>query len=215
MFTPSNPKLTRFVKFLVDLLFWLLAGASVLLLLWIALSPLLFMMTDIAFTASVPVAIGVGEEPRFDVEVAEPAVKGIRAAFVDEAQGTLRLETTNWRYVLTSNLAKLITAIGLAYAFYLLRAILQATIDGDPFSAENCTRVRRLGYLVLLVALISAAVDYIAANNMLSQLMLTNPALSPPSPFNAEVILVSLLILVLAQVWSYGLELERDRALTI
>lgn len=215
MFTPQNPKLTHFAKFFVDLVFWLLFGASVFLVIWIALSPLLLTTIDIAITASVPVAIGSGEEPRSDVDIAGSTAKGIRAAFVDEAQGTLRLETTNWRYVLTSNLAKLITAIGLTYLFYLLRSILRTTIEGDPFSAENCTRVRRVGYLVLLVALLSAAVNYIAAYNILGQLMVTNPGLSTPSPFNAEVILASLLILVLAQVWSYGLELERDRALTV
>lgn len=35
------------------------------------------------------------------------------------------------------------------------------------------------------------------------------------SLFNIEFILVSLLILLLAQVWSYGLELKRDQELTI
>jgi len=40
-------------------------------------------------------------------------------------------------------------------------------------------------------------------------------ALSPGPTFNAEVILGSLLVLLLAYVWSYGLDLERERALTI
>ena len=50
---------------------------------------------------------------------------------------------------------------------------------------------------------------------ILNQLPTAQPALSLPSPFRAEIILTSLLILILAQVWSYGLELERDQALTI
>jgi hypothetical protein len=215
MFTPQNPKLSRFVKFVVDLIFWLLVGAGIFLVLWIVLTPLLVYAVDIPITASVPVAIGLGDEPQFGIEVVGSNAKGIRNAFVDQAQGTLRLETTNWRYILTSNLAKLITAIGLAYTFYLLRAILRSIIEGDPFSPENCSRVRRVGYLVLLVALLRATVEYFAANEILNQLAVTNPPLSTPSPFNAEILLVSLLILVLAQVWSYGLELEHDRALTV
>jgi hypothetical protein len=215
MFTPLNPKLTRFVKFVVDLIFWLLVGAGVILVLWIALTPLLLNTTDILISASVPVAIGLGDEPQLGVEVAGSAAKGIQNAFVDQAQGTLRLETTNWHYILTSNLAKLLTAIGLAYTFHLLRAILRSTLNGDPFSPDNCTRVRRVGYLVLLVTLFRAVVEYLAADIILNQLAVTTPPLSTPSPFNAEVILVSLLILVLAQIWSYGLELERDRALTV
>ena len=215
MFIPTNPKLTRFVKVLVDLIFWLLVGACAFLVLWSALAPLLIEVIGIPITASVPVAIGVGEEPQFDVVLAGSEAKGIGAAFVDQAQGTLRLETTNWRYLLISNLAKLLTAVGLAYAFYLLRSILQTTIAGDPFSLQNGQRVRRLGYTVLLIALLRAAAEYFAADVILTQLAVTAPPLSTPSPFNSEVILVSLLILVLAQVWGYGLELERDRALTV
>ena len=215
MFSPSNPKLIRSVKFLVDLLFWLLVGAGLFLVLWSALAPWLLKTENIVLSASVPVAIGLGDEPRIGVEVAGSAAKGINAAYVEQAQGTLRLEMTTWYYILISNLAKLITAVGLAYVFHLLGAILKSTLDGDPFSPENCTLVRRVGIWVLVVALLRAAVDYFAASAILNWLAITSPPLSPPSPFNAEVILFSLLILVLAQVWGYGLELERDRALTI
>ncbi|MFV1859453.1 MAG: hypothetical protein ACC647_08890 [Anaerolineales bacterium] len=48
-----------------------------------------------------------------------------------------------------------------------------------------------------------------------NRLPTTVPALSPGPTFNAEVILGSLLVLLLAYVWSYGLDLERERALTI
>jgi hypothetical protein len=75
--------------------------------------------------------------------------------------------------------------------------------------------MRRIGYSVLIVAFVKAAAEYFAASEILNQLTITRPALSLPSPFDAEVILASLLILVLAQVWSYGLDLEREKALTI
>ena len=123
--------------------------------------------------------------------------------------------TKNWSFILVSNLAKLLTAIGLAYVVYLLRIVLQAIIQGDPFTDENVIRVRRIGYAVLVVGFLRATVEYFAAREILNQLTIVKPALSLPSPFNSEVILANLLILVLAQVWSYGLELERDKALTI
>lgn len=211
----KNSKLIPVAKTLVDVIYWLLVGVCVFLILWIALSPLIMMGGDIPITASVPVAIGSGGEPQFEVGVANAKAKEINAAFVDEAHGTLRLETFNWFFVFTSNLAKLLTAIGLAYVFYLLRLMLQVINQGDPFAPENSARIRRIGYMVLFVGFLRPTVEYIAASLILNQLTITEPALSQPSPFKAEVILASTLILILAQVWSYGMELERDRALTI
>jgi hypothetical protein len=199
----------------VDLIYYLLAGASVLLALWIALSPLVMKAFDIPITASVPESIGADPEPRISVEVAGSAANGINAAFVDEAQGILRLETTNWAFIATSNLAKLLTAIGLAYVFYLLRTILQAILQGDPFMQDNVARMRKMGFAVLLVGFLRPTVEYLAAWSILNQSSSIEPLLSLPSPFQVGVILVSLLIFILAQVWSYGLEIERDRALTI
>jgi hypothetical protein len=203
------------VKILLDVILGLLVVASIFLVLWIALSPLILNMSDIAITSSVPVAIGSGDEPQFEVKVAGAVAKGIQAAYVDGAQGTLRLETTDWSIIFISNLAKLLTAIGLAYVVYLIRSVLQAILKGNPFAPENTVRIRRIGYLVLLVGFLKALVEYIAAREILNKLTIVEPTLSLPSPFEAEVILASLLILVLAQVWSYGMELERDRALTI
>ncbi|MCK4897391.1 MAG: DUF2975 domain-containing protein [Anaerolineales bacterium] len=215
MSTSNNKRLIRVTKFVVDLIFFLLVGVSIFLALWIALSPLILKATDAPITASVPVAIGAGFEPQISVEVAGSETKGISAAFVDEAQGILRLETTNWTFIAISNLAKLLTAIGLAYVFYLLRAILQAIKQGDPFVQDNVIRMRRMGWAVLIVGFLRPTVEYFATWTILNQLTIVEPPLSLPSPFQSEVILASLLILILAQVWSYGLKIERDSALTI
>jgi hypothetical protein len=215
MSTSNNKRLIRVTKFVVDLIFFLLVGVSIFLALWIALSPLILKATDAPIIASVPVAIGAGFEPQISVEVAGSETKGISAAFVDEAQGILRLETTNWTFIAISNLAKLLTAIGLAYVFYLLRAILQAIKQGDPFVQDNVIRMRRMGWAVLIVGFLRPTVEYFATWTILNQLTIVEPPLSLPSPFQSEVILASLLILILAQVWSYGLKIERDSALTI
>ncbi|NIS80200.1 MAG: hypothetical protein GTO14_08315 [Anaerolineales bacterium] len=211
----KNLRLIRFVKGLLDFLFGLLIFAIMALVLWTALSPLIIGKGGNIGTATVPVTIGVGEEPQFEVSFSSPAKDEIRAAFVEEAEGTLRLETTNFILVLMANAAKLISGIGLAYVFYLLRAVVQATLDGNPFAAENGPRLRRLGYVVLLVGFLNPLVQYIAASEVLNRLPVALPALNPGPTLNAEIILVSLLILILAHIWSYGLELERDKALTI
>jgi hypothetical protein len=215
MSTTLNSRLPRTVKVILDIIFWLLVIVTTFLVLWIAFAPFLLKTDGIVITSSVPVAIGSGAEPRFDVEIAGAEAQGIEYAFVDEAQGTLRLETTDWYLIFISNLGKLIAALGLLYIVNLLRTLLNAILQGEIFTQGNAILVRRIGYAVLIVGLLQAAAEYFAAREVLRQLTITRPPLSLPEPFEAGVILASLLILVLAQIWSYGLELEREQALTI
>jgi hypothetical protein len=210
----TNSKLPRFVKGLLDFIYGLLIIVCVFLILMIALAPLIMSKSEAVFTVSVPVGLGSGEDYRFDVQVTDSLAKGIRAASVSEAGGTLRLETDNWVYLFYGYLRKFLLALGLLYIFRLLRAVMQDILQGDPFSAHNSVRIRRLGFAVLLLAFLIPTIEYMTAREILRGLQI-QPALSQPSLFDAVYILISLLILVLAQVWSFGLELKRDQALTI
>jgi hypothetical protein len=215
MTTTKNLKLARFVKGLLDFLFGLLIIASVILVLWMVAVPLISNQADPVGTASVPVRIGRGEEPQFDIAFTSSPEDSIGAAFVDEAEGTLRLETNSVLLILIANSAKLVIGIGMAYVVNLLRSVVQAVLDGDPFALGNAQRIRRLGFAVLLIGLVQDAVQYLAANEILNRLPPAIPTLQPGPTFSAELILASLLILLLAHIWSYGLDLERERALTI
>ena len=214
MSTKTNPKLPHIVKTLLDIIFGLLVFGSIALALLIVLSPMILNGAGIPLTASVSVGIGPADAQRFDLQVGDAAAQGIQNAFVDQAQGILRLETDRWSYIFFSYFGKLLIALGLTYTFYLLRAVLNDILQDDPFSPENITRIRRIGAMVLAIGFIRPLIEYIAANEILRGLQI-DPILSTPAPFKAEFILSGLLILLLAQVWSYGLELKRDQELTI
>jgi hypothetical protein len=202
------------IKAVLDIIFGLLVFSCIALVLLIVLSPLILKGADIPLTASVQVGIGSPDEQRFEVQIVNSADIGIRNAFVDQAQGSLRLESLNWKYTFYSYSSTFMIAIGLAYSFYLLRSVLHDIMQGDPFSQKNTQRIRRIGYLVLLLGFARPTIEYIAAKQILRELVV-EPSLSVPALFNVEFILVSLLILLLGQVWSYGLELQRDQELTI
>lgn len=214
MSVQKNFKLIRFVKGLLDLIHGLLIIVCVLLVLVIALAPLIMNNTEAVFTASVPVGLGSGDDYRFEVQVTDGQANGIRAASVSEAGGILRLETDNWVYLFYGYLWRILLALGLLYILRTLRAVLEDILQGDPFSTDNSVRIRKLGYAVLLLAFLIPSIEYLTAKEILRGLQI-QPELSVPSLFDAGYILISLLMLVLAQVWSYGLELKRDQALTI
>jgi hypothetical protein len=203
------------VKVLLDIVYGLLVGGSVILIILILITILRPVGSGLPLTASVPVAVGLGDDPSLPVEIGGAGAQGIRAAFVDETEGMLRLETTSWRFVLIGYSAQLLAVIGLAYVFYLLRTVFQTILKGETFMAGNTRQIHRVGYTVLLLGFLRPAVEYLAAKEILEQVRIVEPALRPPSSFRIEVILAGLLILVLAQIWRYGSVLEREQALTI
>jgi hypothetical protein len=210
-----NLRFARFVKAILDIAFAAMVFACVGLVLWIIFSPLIVNQTDVIGSASVPVLIGSGEEPQFEVFPINQTKDDVHASFVEDAEGTLRLETSSIFLILIANATKLIVGIGLAYIFNLLRGILQNILDGHPFTSGNALRIRRLGYGVLLMGILRPLVEHIAATEILNRLQDTSPTLTPGPTFNIEVILFSLLILLLAYIWDYGLELAQDSALTV
>lgn len=208
-------RLATAVKIVLDAILTLLIGGSAFLLLWIVIAPWIQDQLGIWISTSFPVTVGMGSPSMLEIQfISSPNGVNI-PTFVEGAQGALRLETTRWNFFLISNLAKLLTALGVAIPIYLLRQVLKSIVEGNPFEEANVKRIRWIGYLILLVGFLRAPIEYFSAEAILKQLPASEPMLGPPSPFNAEIILASLLVLVLAQVWSYGLELERDKALTI
>ena len=215
MYTGKDLRLGRFLKKLLDFLYGALVTICVLLVLWSVLAPVIIRQTHITAAASVPVQLGSGDGSRLEVLINNSADDGVQASFIEEAKGTLQLETASFYFILIANAAKLVVGVGLAYVFNLLRKILQNILDGDPFAAENGQRIRRLGNAVLILAFIRPISEYIATAEILKRLAPTSPALMPGAQVNVETILISLLILLLSYVWNYGLELERDKALTV
>ena len=215
MSSTKDLRLARFVKTLLDFIYGLLIFACVSLVLWVALSPVIFNQVGFQGTASVPVTLVTGDEPQFDVSFNGSTQDTIQRAFVEEAYGTLRLETSSFYLIFIANAAKLVTGIGLIYVIYQLRKVVQTILDGDPFAPENAPRIRRIGYWILALGFLHPFVGYIAAAEIINHLPTASPVLNPGKPFASEVLLTTLLILLLAHIWSYGLELERDQELTI
>jgi putative transcriptional regulator len=215
MHSTQNLRPIRTVKRILDVIYALLVGACICLIVWIAVSPFLLQRHGIPGSSTVPVALGEGDEPILPLTFTAP-VPGVEPPIaVEDAHGELRIESVAWDFLIVSNLAKLVTAVGLAYIVYRLRTMPQAILDGKAFGAGAVRAIRRIGYAALILSIARAAAEYSAAAYFLDRLPSVTLPLSLPSPFEAETILASLLILILAEVWSCGAELERDQAFTV
>jgi hypothetical protein len=216
MSTQKKNTLQKLIKIFLDLTFGLLVLVIAVLVIWMALSPFLAQRLDVLGTVSIPVRVGSGDLPSLEVTFLHSSPRLLQGAVLEEARGTLRVETDSPLLIALANGAKLVTAVGLAYIINLLRRMLRNVMQGQPFSSQNSRLIRRLGYAVLLVGLGSASADGMAAQEILHMLPGTSPALQAGSTIEPGLaILTSVFIFLLAQIWSYGLELEEERELTV
>lgn len=206
-----NLKYARFIKTILDIIFGALIVACVVLVVWILASPLLMGRLGSLGTASMLVRIELPNEDPVEVSTGE---SGISTVFIDDAEGTLFIETSNVMLVLVANLAKLFVGLGLVYVFKLLRSILKNIMNKTPFMLENTQFLYRLGYALLAITIFRPLIEYFAAKEILRNVQYTI-SLQPGFHLDLVTILVSLLILLLAFIWRYGLELEQDQALTV
>ena len=216
MNTKKKPNLPKAIKIILDLIYGLLLFAIVGLVIWIAVAPSLITTKGIGGTASIPVSLGSDELSSLELEFETAPALDIRGAWIDEARGTLRMETGSSWLVLLTNGSKLVLAVGLAYIFHILRRVMGSVLAGDPFQEQNSQLIRRLGYSFLAVGFGSSIVEGLAAQAILTRLPGTVPALRVAARFDPRIMIgTALLIFLLSQIWTYGLELEQDRALTV
>lgn len=213
----ERPKqLSRFIKVLLDVIYGMLILVIASLVIWMVLSPILANLTNTPGSVSIPVSLGTGDIPRLDVSLVEDPGFSINDISVEDANGILRVETTNPFLVILANSSKLLLAIGLAYMFYQLRKVVQTIQDGNTFSGENIQAIRKLGYAVLVVGFGSGIIEGIVAWEIINLLPATVPVLQAQATFDSRLVLgTALFIFLLVQIWSYGYQLEREQELTI
>ncbi|NIM48361.1 MAG: DUF2975 domain-containing protein [Gemmatimonadales bacterium] len=212
----SPPKLVtaRIVKFWFDIVFFVGLTFGGLLALWLLLSPLTVSSSETPSDAAIPVAIGAGSiRPVLPLDAeASTAISNLR---ILEGKGELRFQTTSWTIHFATNLVWLLVIAVVTYVVYLLRSILRTVIADQPFAAANISRLRIIGLILIGTGILFPIVQYLAARMVLNRIDVQGVALSPPLEFGGQAILGGLLILVLATIFRYGTQLEKDQSLTV
>jgi hypothetical protein len=208
----------RVVKVWLDIVLALCAAGLGLLILW------LLLMSSHAVRhggtdAAVVVAIGSHSlVPRMPLELAAAPPGGdsdfLRATLV-HGYGELRTVTTDWGLHLVSMLFFVVGGLVVLYAIWILREILKSVLAGEPFAPANSRRLRRIGFIVLALAVVVPGAEYLIGQAFLRRLTVEGLSLSPAFRLSKDVILTGLLFLVLSVIFRHGTELEEERALTV
>jgi hypothetical protein len=137
---------------------------------------------------------------------------------VDDVRGELKLPiaTMPWSFLalLWSYAA---VAFGLLLVFLKnLRRIFQRVRDGAAFDAENATRLRTLGALLLALAGLKAVAE-LATSVAVRRGLAPDSSLIVPPGFHVDLTLVpvALVLMALAEVFRRGAELEHEQSLVV
>ncbi len=210
----AGSRATRIAKVAMDGLGLIALLAAVVIAAWLLLSPLLMQKTGVEPAVKVPVAIGSGSVLR-TVPLRSPDTLLASHPLLVHGEAELQFRTTNWVLQFLVNGVTLLGVAIVLLAIHLVRSFLAEVKAGAVFTLPNARRLSRLGWLLVAVGVGAPILEYWRSSMVLGRAQLEGVALAPAILTGWNPILAGVLVLVLAAAWRYGVELQRDRDLTV
>jgi hypothetical protein len=107
---------------------------------------------------------------------------------------------------------------GLAGSLYVisqLKAVLGTLRNNNPFVAPNAIHIRNIGVAFIVWTVYQSLAHSIVGNYIAHSVQVAGIDISPMFTFDATMLFVGLVILVLAQVFKVGVQMREDQELTI
>lgn len=96
-----------------------------------------------------------------------------------------------------------------------LRAFLRSVTAGAPFIADNPRRIRNIGSLIIAADVFASTWTWLLSRYIAPHLTLEGVLFTPRFDFNWTQLLLGFLILLIAQIFELGVQLEDEQALTV
>lgn len=132
---------------------------------------------------------------------------------IEKASGLVRLETPDRPWI-----ALAAAAVMLALTLWILSALAalcRSVRDGQPFAPRNARRIRGLALALVLAEASRAAIVYAAHAHVAAQFAADHLRFTASPHVDALAIVSALILLVLAEVFRTGTQLDEDQSLTV
>ena len=149
------------------------------------------------------------------LQISPEHVRGLPANTEVTDWGTVRFTLTDpsTKQLVLRTAEQLAPLLLLIPGLFLLRAFLQAVLAGNPFGDANARRLRTIALLLLVGAPLLSLIQ-LALRNALFNTIETDLA-SEGGALPGGAILAGLAVLVLAEVFAYGVRLREDVEATV
>ena len=132
-----------------------------------------------------------------------------------EGEGMLRLYSRSRRaWALYLGLVEAAVVVVL-YAVWQLRAVFKSVVAGHPFSPDNASRVKKIGWVVIGWNVVAPFAKYFNGVAFLADHSVAGLVLEPPIEVDVISLFLGLAILVLGEVFHQASRLQRDQSLTV
>lgn len=109
----------------------------------------------------------------------------------------------------------ILASLAILLILWQLRRVASSVAQGAPFDPRNVGRIRAIGGVTITLELFRAAHDWALEAYMASTSTISGYALAARPHVEVAVLLLGLVILALAEVFRYGLQLQSDADLTV
>jgi len=162
-------------------------------------------------TMAIPVSVRVDDRA---LRVAAPGL-GIDRAQLDDLQGTLRFPP-RWGAFFAANLVFAVCWLGLAlWILGVLRSLVGTLRAGRPFAAANASRVRSIGWAVIIGEAVRVSVVYFENRYAATHFSADGLQFLTRLDVSVVAIVYGLIIFALAEVFRAGTRLDEDQSLTV
>jgi hypothetical protein len=196
-----------FLKSLLDLIFWAVVLLAPVYAALVVLGYLRAGEPDVALVADV----------WFEPSPGDWALQGAggRAAELVDGVGSVRFQRLPWPELAGLLTASMLRTLLWLPVLYQLRKLLGALSAGRPFVRDNADRLRRLGWTVILVELALTALRLGEAGFVAWRFQ--RPGLQLWTLFDLPIagLFVGAAVLVAAEAFRRGAQLEEDQAFTV
>ena len=131
--------------------------------------------------------------------------------------GEMLFQTNNWRIHILLFLGMIIPGVLYLGILYHIRQFIVDAVQGVPFALDNAQRLKWIGWLLLGIGVAKPALNCLIGFRILSAVTVQGPMLSPwvDLSFVSTCILVAIFSLMLSVIFRHGVELEKERSLTV
>jgi Protein of unknown function (DUF2975) len=197
-----------FLKSLLDLAFWAI----------VLLAPVYVVLVTVGYLRSGEPGVGLGVDVWFSPTPVAWVLDGdgSRAARIVRGVGAVRFQRLPWPDLAVLLAVSMLRLLLWLPVLYQLRKLLGALSVGRPFALENADRLRKLGWTLILVELTLAALRM--GEGLYVAWQFRRPGLEL-WPFRLDLpvaaLFVGAVLLVAAEAFRRGAQLEEDQALTV
>ncbi|PHS19117.1 MAG: hypothetical protein COA86_05475 [Kangiella sp.] len=208
----ANNRLTAIVKRILD--FFLVVYLSVIIM-WLPI--MVIMALSQSGSPTWGIDIGAFASFKFDLkQISDIGFTGLRHPEIS-GKTTLNIDTSNLFAWYLFAITQLFSAIVAFYSVIQLRALILSFKNGLYFSQENASRIRKLGFILIVWNLLNPLVQYFGWGTVIKSISFTTPVLNlyPAFQLNSGALFIGVMLIILSKILQEAFVISQEQELTI